>query len=513
MLSRRRFLQVSGLFSLSLLGAGCSMASKKPKPARPNIILILADDLGWSDIGCYGSEIATPNLDKLAEGGIRFRQFHNTAKCMPSRACLLTGVYAQQCGMMKPAKIINAVTLGEVLKPAGYRTLAVGKHHSTENLHERGFDRYYGLRDGCCNYFNPGKQRPGEGKPAQKRPDRAWCIEDQTFEPYTPKDKDFYTTDYFTKYAVKYLDDYKDEQKPFFMYVAYTAPHDPLMAWPEDIAKYEDTYNVGYEKIRAARYNKQLKLGLVDEKHYPLSEPTHKPWDSLSDKEKTEQSRTMAVYAAMIDRMDQGIGKIIDKLKAIGKADSTLIMFAADNGASAEMVRIGGTGEIGSMTRWTSLGSDWANIGNTPLRYFKNYSYQGGICTPLIANFPGVTKAGSFCDFPGHFIDFMPTIMELTGAKYPATFDGSVITPLQGESFADAIKGKQIKRTKPIFWQWSKGKAVRQGKWKLVKWANEDWNLFNMDEDKSEIHNLANKMPEKAREMQALYEDWVKSLI
>ena len=496
-----RFSQAAGIVSSNKI--------KIKTASKPNIVLILADDMGWSDIGCYGSEIDTPNLDRLAENGIRFRQFHNTAKCMPSRACLLTGVYAQQCGMMKPAEMKNAVTLGEALRPAGYRTLWVGKHHGSENPVTRGFDRYFGLRDGCCNYFNPGKQRSGEGKPAQKRPDRAWCIDDKTYNPYTPANKDFYTTDYFTKYALEYLEEYKDEAKPFFMYVAYTAPHDPLMAWPEDVAKYEGTYKVGYNAIRANRYRKQLDMGLVDEQRYPLSVKTYRNWDSLSQAKKDEEARIMAVYAAMIDRMDQNIGKILDKIEAIGKSDNTLVLFASDNGASAEVVRIGGTGEIGSMTRWTSLKGDWANVCNTPLRFFKNYSHEGGICTPLIAYWPGkIKKAGSFNDFTGHFIDFMPTLTEVAGAKYPETFNGVEITPMEGVSFADVLNGKEIKRDRPIFWQWSQGKAVRDGKWKLVKWGSADWQLFDMEADCSETQDLADDKPEKVNEMVGMYQLW-----
>ena len=249
---------------------GCKKPAKIP---RPNIILILVDDMGFSDLGCYGSEINTPNIDKLAFEGMRFTQFHNTSKCFPSRASLLTGLYAHQVGMdRKHGALKNCVTLGEVLRSAGYRTLASGKHHGTENLFDRGFDRYYGLRDGASNHFNPGEQREGENKPAQKLRGsgyRKWCIDDSTISPYTPP-KDFYTTDYFTKYALKYLEEYKNDKKPFFIYLAYTAPHDPLMAWPEDIDKYEGYYNDGYEKIRLARYKKQIKMELLNQFQIPF---------------------------------------------------------------------------------------------------------------------------------------------------------------------------------------------------------------------------------------------------
>jgi len=485
------------------------------KGEKPNIVFILVDDMGWSDIGCYGSEIQTPNLDRLAKGGLRFTQFHNTSKCMTSRACLLTGLYAQQTGLGGgPGHFTkNCVTLGGVLGKAGYRTLASGKHHSLDNLYDQGFDRYSGLRDGCCNHFNPGKQRDGEGLPAQKRREkRTWCFDEKTVRPYTPEDKKFYTTDTFTGYAMDFLDDYKDEPKPFFLYLAYTAPHDPLQAWPEDIKKYEDRYKDGWEVLRKERYARQKKLDLIDET-MPLSEATFKDWDSLSDKDKKTECRKMAVYAAMIDRVDQNIGKLIGKLKSLGKLDNTLIMFASDNGSSSEVVRLKNqTGEIGELTRWTSLGGNWANAGNTPYRMFKNYSHEGGVCTPLIAWWPGVIKkAGTITDHVGHFIDIMPTVMEISGASYPKTHKGQAITPYEGESLVAAFKGKAAARQKPIFWQWAKGKAVMKGKWKLVAWRDK-WELFDMSRDKTETTDLSGKYPEIVTELKALHAEKLESM-
>jgi arylsulfatase len=520
-MNRRHFLKVAGLCTIGLSQAGCiGSQARTADSRRPNILLILADDMGWSDLGCYGGEIRTPNLDRLAENGIRFRQFHNTAKCMPSRACLLTGVYAQQCGMMKPDKIRNAVTLGEVLRSAGYRTLWVGKHHGVENPTTRGFDRFFGLRDGCCNHFNPGLQRPGEGNPARKRNDRAWCIDDQTYVPYTPPEKDFYTTDYFTTYALDYLEQYKDEEKPFFLYVAYTCPHDPLMAWPQDIANYKDTYRVGYEEIRQQRYRRQVETGLINRKTYPLPEPEYENWQSLSPDEKDEQSQTMAVYAAMVDCMDQNIGRILDKIEQLGKTENTLVLFASDNGASAEIVRDGvnipGDGPIGSMTRWTSQQKDWANVSNTPLRYYKNYSHEGGINTPLIAYWPaGIKKPGRINDFAGHFIDMMPTLLQITGAVYPEQFDGQPVIPVEGVSFAPVFENKAVDRKKPLFWQWADGRAVRSGKWKLVSWGRGQqakWELYDMETDKTETTNLAAKYPHVVNEMEQLYIQWIESI-
>jgi arylsulfatase len=433
---------------------------------------------------------------------------------------LLTGVYAQQNGYSKNFKepLSNAVTLGEVLRTAGYRTLWSGKHHGLENPVTRGFDRYYGLKDGACNHFNPGDQRPGEGAPARKgksgnKTVRSWCIDSVMYNPYTPEEKDFYTTDYFTKSALSWLDEYKNEEKPFFLYLAYTAPHDPLMAWPEDIARYRGKYNDGYEKIRLARYKKQLEMGLIDE-NYGLTEATHQNWEELEDSVRMEEIQKMEVYAAMIDRMDQNIGKILAKLKEVGKDENTLILFVSDNGASAEMVRIDDDyGEIGTMTRWTSLGEDWANVGNTPFRYFKNYSYEGGINTPLIAYWPNQIKPKTCSAFPGHFIDFMATFVDLTGAEYPSEFNNQQITPMQGESLLPAFLGKNVQREKPIFWEWQNGQAAYHNDFKIVKHGLEKpFELYNLSVDPTEAYNLATENPEKTQELEKLFLEWKEGL-
>jgi len=369
----------------------------------------------------------------------------------------------------EPAEIENAMTLGEMLGMAGYRTLWSGKHHGTQNPVTLGFDRYYGLRDGASNHFNPGLQRPGEGKPAQKRDNRAWIKEGQLHQPYTPEFADFYTTDYFTDYALEWLEEFKNEDKPFFLYLAYTAPHDPLMAWPEHITKYEGKYMEGYEAVRRERLQRQKAMGLVDDE-LQLPEPQHTNWEDLSEAEKEKEDLKMVVYAAMIDRMDQNVGRLIQKLKDLGELKNTLILFASDNGASAEVVDLEGSGAIGTMTRWTSLGADWANVSNTPLRFFKNYSHEGGIRTPLIAFWPaGIEEKGRISNTPLHFIDFMPTFVELAGFTYPHE-DQKPLIPMQGESFLPILKGGQVERGKPIYWQWAKGKAVREGDWKLVSW-------------------------------------------
>jgi arylsulfatase len=494
-----------------LLSIGKLKAAEKKDPL-PNILLICADDLGWSDIGCYGSEVKTPNLDRLAASGIRFRQFHNTSKCHPSRSTLLTGLYAQQNGyaVKFDRPLVNGITLGEYLKTAGYITLWSGKHHGSENPVSRGFDHYYGLKDGACNYFNPGKQREGEGKPAQKKANRNWCIDREEFAPYTPKEKDFYTTDYFTKYALNWLDQYKDEKSPFFLYLAYNAPHDPLMAWPSDIARYKGKYNAGYEAVRKARYQRQLASGLIDNR-YKLTQSTHRAWKNLKPAERKLEAQKMEVYAAMIDRMDQNIGRVLNKLKEQGKYDNTLIIFVSDNGASAEVVELeGGYGPIGSMTNWTSLGSDWANVGNTPFRYYKNYSYEGGINTPLIISWKNkLVKPGRVSDFTGHLIDFMATFVDLTKAKYPETYNGKRVLPYEGQSLLPVVYNQNITRKRPLFWAWQFGEAAKDGNWKLVKHGLDNpWSLYDMAADPTEVNDLASRQPEKVEAMNKLFREW-----
>jgi arylsulfatase len=351
-----------------------------------------------------------------------------------------------------------------------------------------------------------------KGQPGNKTK-RWWCIDSVMYNPYTPDSKDFYTTDYFTNSAVDWLEEYKNEDKPFFLYIAYTAPHDPLMAWPEDIAKYKGKYNEGYEKIRLARYKKQQEMGLINDK-YKLSEATYQNWDELEDSVKRDEIRKMEVYAAMIDRMDQNIGRVLAKLNEIGKDENTLIMFVSDNGASAEMVRISDDyGEIGTMTRWSSLGGDWANVGNTPFRYYKNYSYEGGINTLFIANWPGKIMPETFSEFPGHFIDFMPTLVDITGAEYPEEFNNQTITPMQGQSLLSVFSGGNINREKPIFWEWRRGQAVYYQGYKIVKnGLNNPFDLYNIEEDPTETNNLAESNPDKLNELEKLFMKWKKSL-
>ena len=480
---------------------------------KPNILFILVDDMGYSDIGCYGGEINTPNIDFLAKSGLRFTQMYNTAKCMSSRACLLTGLYAQQCGMdKKPVAIVNAVTLGEVLRPAGYRTLASGKHHGTDNLYDRGFDHYYGLRDGCCNMWNPGVKRAGEPEPGRKNIVRYWCDDAKTYHPYTPHDKKFYAADAFTDKPLQWLDEKELEDKPFFLYVSYTAPHYPLHAWPEDIAKYKGVYDAGYGAIQKARYDRMVKMKLIDPEKTIFKPISDSSWAKLKGGNLAKEKLRMEIYAAMLDRVDQNIGKILVKLKKQGKLDNTLIMFASDNGGCAEApnvkTRSKNIKDFGNVASFEAVGKNWATVQNTPLRNWKNYSHEGGIRTPFIVNWPnGIKNTGGFYHDPAHFIDIMATLVELTGANYPKTFNDKAITPMQGVSLLPALENKSLKRENPIFFQWSQGGAVRDGNWKAVFWAKK-WELFDMSKDHNESNDMSLKYPEKMSIMKNMYKKW-----
>ncbi|MDD7986047.1 arylsulfatase [Lentisphaera marina] len=475
---------------------------------KPNIIFILVDDMGYSDLGCYGGEISTPNIDSLAQNGLRYTQMYNTAKCFPSRACLLTGIYAQQSGMdKKHAKMLNSATLGEVLKTAGYRTFASGKHHGTENLYDRGFDHYYGLRDGGCNMWNPGKKREGEPAPGNKGRDRYWCDDEQTVTNYTPEDRNFHVTDAFTNKALDWMDEKELDSQPFFLYLSYTAPHYPLHAWPEDIAKYKGKYDEGYEAIREARYKRMLKLGIIDPEKSPLAKWPDRQWSSLKGVELEKEKLRMEIYAAMLEHVDRSVGKVIAKLKSQGKFENTLIMFASDNGACAE-----GSGakrkstkieDFGKVASFETVGKAWATVQNTPLRNWKNYSHEGGIRTPFIAHWPNkISKPGSFNREPVHFIDIMSTYVELTGANYP-----SKVTPMQGASLAPTFSAQVLNRAKPLFWQWSKGGGVRDKNWKAVFWGKK-WELFDMSKDQNESNDLASQYPEKLQALKKSYNTW-----
>ncbi|MGB0372714.1 MAG: arylsulfatase [Opitutales bacterium] len=484
---------------------------------NPNIIFILVDDMGYSDLGSYGGEIQTPHLDQLAQDGLRFTQMYNTSKCFPSRAALLTGVYAQQCGMAKTYRngFSNAVTLAEVLKPLGYRTYASGKHHSKESLYDRGFDHYYGLLEGASNMWNPGEQREGEPPPGNKGRGRPFIDDDKKIIPYTPP-KGWYATDAFTDRAIGWLDEDKDSEAPFFLYLSYTAPHYPLHAWPEDIAKYSGRYDSGYNAIMKERYERMVVMGLIDPEKTPLTLIEKKKWDSLNPEKRAKEERRMEIYAAMLDRVDQNIGRLLDALEAHGDLDNTLIMFASDNGGCAERsgAKVFSTNieDFGSVASYETVGKNWATVQNTPMRNWKNYSHEGGINTPFIVNWPSkIQRPGSFYREPAHFIDIMATLVDITGATYPQKFREETIVPMQGVSLLPAFSGKSLERDQPLFFKWGKAGAIRDGHFKAV-FVGKKWELFDMANDRNESNDLSSQYPERLAQMQDAFNAWLVSV-
>ncbi len=488
---------------------------------KPNILLIMADDMGYSDIGCFGGEIRTPNLDALAGGGIRFTQFYNAARCCPTRASLLTGLYPHQAGMgaMVGGKgpgpyqgYLNdtCVTIAEVLRQAGYATYMSGKWHVGENRQhwplERGFDRYYGLISGAMNYFNIEK-----GK--RKNIARGFALDNK---PLRPGGEGFYLTDAITEHAVKFIKEHPPAAKPFFQYVAYTAPHWPLHALPEDIARYRGKYMGGWTELRQKRLSRLRELGVIDPQ-WPLSDtdPGAADWEKVEDKKTMDLK--MAIYAAQIDRMDQGIGKVIAALKDKGLFENTLVMFLSDNGASSESGALGHNfrpdlkGEIGTEDSYHSYGLSWANASNTPFRKFKKYTHEGGIATPFIVSWPARVKgAGRIVHHPMHLVDVMSSCVDAAAAAYPKEHKGKAIQPMEGQSFLPFLGGKVEAVARDLYWEHYGNCAVRSGHWKLVKSNKSKWELYDLMADRTELKDLAAKHPERVRELQGKYEAWAE---
>jgi arylsulfatase len=401
----------------------------------------------------------------------------------------------------------HGATFAEVLRPIGYRTLISGKWHQVPLPTTRGFDRYYGLADGCSNFFNPGVQaRPGEGLPGRKRSSlRRWAIEDKVIMGYTSPDKKFYHTDVFTDYAIDRLDEYKDEDKPFVLYLPYTAPHYPLHAWPEDIAKYRGKYKIGWDKIREQRFKRMNEMGIIGPNH-KLTPRASKAWDDLTEEQKDAEDLKMAVYAAMIDRVDQNLGRLFAKVKELGEWDNTLIMFLTDNGACPEQPNTTPDIPPGPVESYRTVSVGWANASNTPYRKFKSTDYEGGIRTPFIAHWPGVIKPG-MTNQVGHIIDVSATFRDITGAKYPKEILGNKTKPPVGKSLLPIFKGDERESQKEIFWRFNRANAVRQGDLKVVR-AGKVWELYDLRADPTEVNNLAEQMPEKTAELSKMWEDW-----
>jgi len=522
------------------------------KDKRPNIIVILADDMGFSDVGCYGGEIHTPNINFLAKNGLRFTNFYNTSRCCPTRASLLTGLYNQQAGIgqmtidrsldgYRGHLTENTVTLAEVLKAAGYHTAMSGKWHVSNTVTQpnpkeqlkwldhqsyhplfspidqypinRGFEKFYGTLWGVVDYFDPFSLVNGTA-PVKNVP------------------PSYYHTNAINDTAAAYIREFSKEDKPFFIYVAENAPHWPLMALPEDIAKYKDTYKVGWEAIREARYKRMIRMGIIDSATAPLSPRWDDELQWKDNPDSVWDAAAMSVHAAMVDRMDYGIGRIINALKETNQLNNTVILFLSDNGASSEICADFGPGfdrpgetrdgkKIiypknkkealpGPETSYSSIGPRWANVANTPYRYWKAESFEGGIHTPMIAFWPdGIKQKGSITDQIGHVMDFMATFIELAHAKYPSEYKGHAITPMEGISLAPIFKGEKRETHKALFNDHNGGRYVRYDGWKLVSPDNDTtWHLYRINEDQTELNDLSKKYPIKVTELNKMWQQW-----
>ena len=536
---------VAATFAVAVLGTTVARAAD-----RPNVVVILADDLGYSDLGCYGGEVRTPNLDALAKQGLRFTQFYNGGRCCPTRASLMTGLHPHQAGVGRMTMDAglpgyrgfltdNTVTIAEVLRAAGYRTAMVGKWHlsltregpnhlkhlnnqsildtfSDPNTYPvaRGFEEHYGVIWGVVNYFDP-FSLVYNTEPVREVPD------------------DYYITDALTDQAVSYIEKYGKGPEPFFLYVAHVAPHWPLHALEADTARYEQTYQAGWDAIRAARHRRMIELGLLPADGQTLSPPHDRKQDWDNNPTRAWDARAMAVHAAMIDRMDQGVGRIVDKLRQTGQLDNTLILFLSDNGASPEAYPNPGF-DRPSETRdgrkiayppakqvmpgpeetFFGFGPAWANVANTPLRWWKAEMHEGGICTPLIAHWPKGLKTppGGVTNQPGHVIDLMATCIDLAGTQYPAEFQGRRITPMEGKSLAPIFRGEQRQGHDFLAWEHFGARAIRQGAWKLVARRGRPWELYDLSHDRTELNDLAPHQQARVDELAAAWERWAKAV-
>jgi arylsulfatase len=546
--SRREFIRKLSVGSLGLIGGASVFSGFGCKEkisfsgSRPNIVLIMADDMGYSDIGCYGGEIRTPHLDRLADSGLRFTHFHNTARCCPTRASLLTGLYPHQAGvghMMTDRGTDgyrgdlnkNCVTIAEVLRFAGYSAYMSGKWHVTRFLEndgpkhnwplQRGFDRFFGTITGAGSFWEPMTISSGN-------------------EHLKALPKGFYYTDAISDHAVLFIREHQrvKPNDPFFLYVPYTAPHWPLHAWERDIARYKGRYDRGWDALREERYKQMIDLGIIDSR-WKLTPRDHRvpPWEEASDKE--WQARRMEVYAAQVDSMDQGIGRIVNELENQRFLDNTLILFLSDNGGCAEeitgswrawiigggeyvgkaktqdgkLIQIGNDPEFmpGPYDTYQSYGIPWANVSNTPFRLYKHWVHEGGVATPFIVHWPDKIKAiGEFRHFHGHLIDIMATCVDVAGASYPAEFNGHPITPMEGKSLVPAFKNKMIDR-EALYFEHERNRAVLAGRWKLVARGKDGpWELYDIEEDRTETADLAKDYPGKVEELSMMWQSWAE---
>jgi arylsulfatase A-like enzyme len=556
MLHQQSYLTLFTAFALLITTTACAAD-------KPNIIYIMSDDMGFSDIECYGGEIPTPNLNKLADGGLRFTQFYNTARCCPTRASLLTGLYPHQAGighMMDDRGFdgyrgeLNrqCMTIPEVLKSAGYRRYMVGKWHVTKMVNpqteadqhnwplQRGFERFYGTIHGAGSFFDPNTLTRDNSYVSP--------FADPEYPAEAMANGEYYYTDAIADHAVRYITEhhYDSDDQPFFLYVSFTAAHWPMHALEKDIAKHKGKYDAGYQAIRDTRYKRMLELGLISADatvNWPIpddwQEQEHWEWDK----------RNMEVYAAMIDSMDQGIGRIVDSLKNTGQLENTLICFFQDNGGCAETYGRGGSGGpraeqptlpklppdylqpdmtpkqtrdgfpmrtgvesmAGPADTAIGYGRGWATVSNTPFREYKHYVHEGGISTPLIAHWPAkIQRKGELESTPGHLIDLMATAVDVAGASYPSEYLGQPIKSMEGKSLVPTFLGKAIKR-EAIYWEHEGNRAIRVGDHKLVAMGvNGKWELYNIAKDRSEQHDLSAEQPELHEKLRAMWEAYAE---
>lgn len=519
MMTRREFIGAGA----GALAAATFQGRSHPAPhstrKSPNILVILADDMGFSDIGCYGAEINTPHLDRLAANGLRFTQAYSAARCCPTRAALLTGLNPHQTGVGGMVSRIQnplppegpyqgylndrCVTIAEALRPAGYSTYMSGKWHVGERPEHwprrRGFDRYYGLVSGASSYF--------EILP-EERTTRVMAHDDERI---FPEGDDFYMTDAFSGFAVECINEHNTE-RPFFLYLAYTAPHWPLHALPEDIAKYRGKYRVGWDRLREQRYARLVEMGIIDPRwRLAPRDPDCPPWDECDDKD--EMDLRMAVYAAMIDRMDQGIGRVMDALDRRGMEENTLVLFMSDNGGCHENIdhrRLHKPGaRAGERGSFVAYERPWANASNTPFRLFKHWVHEGGIATPLVAHWPaGIRQRGELTHQVMHVTDIMATCLDLAGVQYPERFGGKPITPPVGRSLAPIFRGEVREAHERLYWEHMNNKALREGNWKLVATKTGDWELYDLEADRTELCDLSKKEPDRAAAMLRAWKAW-----
>lgn len=536
---------VAGLLPAATLAQALRVGGDVDVASRPNIILIVADDMGFSDIGCYGSEIKTPNLDKLAAGGLRFTQFYNSPRCCPSRASLLTGLYPHQVGFglmtsdygryPYPQYAGNlsedCVTIAEALRVGGYRTAMVGKWHLTPTHGvsqsnwplQRGFEKYFGTIAGHASYFDP-----------------ATLVRDNT--PIRTAEGSYYTDD-LARNAVQCVEEFAHENSPFFLYAAFTAAHWPLHALEGDIAKYKDSYRSGWDEVRRERHKRQCDMGLVN-RSWKLTPRDARvpPWELASYK--AWEMRRMAVYAAQIDRLDQNVGKIVSKVEQLGLANNTLFLFMSDNGGNFEEMdtdsRLPSHGNVtpdsamphetraGRVVKWgndptvlpgpedtfQSYGIPWGNVSNTPFRLYKHYAHEGGISTPLIAYWPSVIHSrNSLTRQIGHETDIMATCLDVARVRYPSTAKSGRRPPAPvGESLLPIFEGKVRPDRGSIFWEHHGNCAMRSGRWKLVSQFPQYWELYDMESDRTETNDLSGRYPEQTKAMVAEYREWAKGV-